>query len=83
MESTGQQQSEPTITSPQSTPDRAYLATCFANAVCERVSSRFTLLVAKGIINENSEVGVFMNDAERAAYNSACNHLARLFGSTE
>lgn len=82
MESTGQERTEPISDSKQES-ERRQQVSFLANAACERVSSRFNLLVAKEIINENSEVGVFLNDAERAAYNSACHHLARLFALTE
>ena len=78
-----QPDAERTQAEPQFSECHRQQVAMLANATCERVNSRLSLFVAKDLIARDYCTGVFLNDEERAAFRSACNHLARLFALTE
>lgn len=67
----------------EASSERRQQVAFLAHALCERVSSRYNLLVAKGIVNENGLIPVFISTDEHAAYSAACRHLTKCFALTE
>lgn len=55
----------------------------YAHALCERVSQRYNLLAARGIVNAEGQIPAFIGSEERIAYAAACQHLTKCFGVTE